>query len=64
MLVAAHSSSIADVTARMVHIGSRVCPRNSFDVYAEQYRTLIRELASRGWLPQDLEKATLARVGL
>jgi len=62
MLVAAHTSSVADVTARMVHIVRTISPRNSFEFYAERYRDLIRELALRGWLPQDLADATLARV--
>ena len=64
MLVAAQSSTMADVTARMVHIARTISPRNSFEVYAEQYLDLIRELASRGWLPQDLADATLAQVNL
>ena len=62
MLVAAHSSSLADVTARMVRIARTISPRDRFEVYADQYRRFIRELALRGWLPQNLEEATLAGV--
>ena len=64
MLVAAHTSSIADVTKSMVHIARTIAPKNSFEVYAEAYRKLIHEFASRAWCPQDLADTTLAWAGL
>ena len=64
MLVAAHFSTLADVTARMVHIARTISPQKRFEVYAGQYRDLVHELTARRWLPQDLADITLARVNL
>jgi sugar (pentulose or hexulose) kinase len=59
MLAAAHASSIAEVTDRMIHIERTVSPKRAFGAYAEQYATLIHELARREWLPQPLADAAL-----
>lgn len=62
MLVAAQTSSLAEVTRRMVRIERTVTPVNSFSRYAETYMTLIQQLAARGWLPTELSDATCARA--
>ncbi len=62
MLVAAEASSIAEVTARMVHIEQVITPKHTFATYAEPYERLVRALTAKGWLPRDLADRTLARV--
>lgn len=61
VLAAAHKSSIAEATKRMVRIERTIKPKRSFSEYADQYVALIDELAKRGWLPQDV--ADFARNG-
>ena len=59
VLVAASSSSLAEATERMVPIERTIYPTGTFGIYADQYHTLVSELAARGWLPQDLAHAAL-----
>ncbi|MBS1813508.1 MAG: carbohydrate kinase [Acidobacteria bacterium] len=61
VLAAAHTSSIAEATKRMVRIERTIEPKRSFAEYADQYIALVDELAKRGWLPQDV--ADFARAG-
>ena len=61
MLVAAHDSSITEVTERMVRIERTIEPERKFEDYASQYATLLAELNERGWLPDEL--AAFARAG-
>jgi len=61
VLAAAHDSSIAEVTKRMVRIERTIEPRRSFGDYADQYAVLVDGLARRGWLPQDI--AEFSRAG-
>ena len=63
MLVAAHENSMATVTERMVRMEQTIAPVRGFDAYAEQYARLVRELAGRGWLPQELAAAALRGAG-
>ena len=61
VLAASHSSTIAEATLRMVRTERTIDPARSFHDYADQYATLVDELARRGWLPQDI--ADFARAG-
>lgn len=61
ILAAAHESSIAEATKRMVRIERTIKPKRNFSEYAAQYVALVEELAKRGWLPQDV--AGFAREG-
>ncbi len=62
MLVASRETSMDEAARRMVRMDRTVAPRAGFAPYAEVYGRFIRELADRGWLPQELAAATLARA--
>ncbi len=59
MLAASHTSSLAEVTQRMVRIDRRITPGLGFSAYAQQYVGLVQELARREWLPALLADAAL-----
>ncbi len=63
MLAAAAGSSMAEVSGRMVRVERTIAPNRGFKPYAEQYSALIRELARREWLPQELAAAALRGAG-
>jgi D-ribulokinase len=62
VLVAAAQSSLGEATSRMVRIQRTITPERPFAEYAEQYKTLVDELRSRGWLPETLRSAACTGV--
>lgn len=54
VLAAAHTSSIADATDRMVRLDRIITPCRSFRDYADQYVAMVDALYQRGWLPGDI----------
>lgn len=63
VLAASHSSTIAEATMQMVRMERTIDPERSFDDYADQYLTLVNELARREWLPQDIADFASAGAG-
>ena len=59
MLAAAHGSSIAEVTARMVRVDRAIAPSLGLAAYREQYVRFVQELLLRGWLGRDLADAAV-----
>jgi sugar (pentulose or hexulose) kinase len=62
VLASAAQSSLGDATGRMVRIQRTITPERSSAEYAEQYKALVDELHSRGWLPGTLRSAASTGV--
>jgi sugar (pentulose or hexulose) kinase len=62
VLVSAAQSSLGEATGRMVRIQRTITPERPFAEYAEQYKDLVDELYSRGWLPGILRSTAFAEV--
>ncbi len=63
ILAAASSSTLADAAQRMVRQGTVVEPAWDFaSLYGEGYRTLLRQLEQRGWLPPAIANFAIGKI--